>query len=142
MNEIIKPQQDESGELKISGRELHMFLEVGTPYDKWFPRMSGYGFTEGIDFSTKMSESTGGRPATDHLMTVDMAKEISMLQRTKKARKLGSIFFSWKKNGTARKRSWPERSSCRSGCLMLQSWNWPRPSRLSMSCSQKPVTMI
>ena len=79
MNKIIKPQQDESGELKVSGRELHMFLEVGTPYDKWFPRMSEYGFTEGIDFSTKMSESTGGRPATDHLMTVDMAKEISML---------------------------------------------------------------
>ena len=75
MNKIVKPQQDESGELKISGRELHMFLEVGTPYDKWFPRMSEYGFTEGIDFSTKMSESTGGRPATDHLMTVDMAKE-------------------------------------------------------------------
>ena len=97
MNEIIKPQQDESGELKISGRELHMFLEVGTPYDKWFPRMSEYGFTEGIDFSTKMSESTGGRPATDHLMTVDMAKEISMLQRTKKGKEARQYFLQLEK---------------------------------------------
>ena len=38
MNEIIKPQQDESGVLKISGRELHMFLEVKTAYKDWFPR--------------------------------------------------------------------------------------------------------
>lgn len=97
MNEIIKPQQDESGELKISGRELHMFLEVGTPYDKWFPRMSEYGFTEGIDFSTKMSESTGGRPATDHLMTVDMAKEISMLQRTEKGKEARQYFLQLEK---------------------------------------------
>ena len=97
MNEIIKPQQDESGELKVSGRELNMFLEVGTPCDKWFPRMSAYGFTEGIDFSTKMSESTGGRPATDHLMTVDMAKEISMLQRTEKGKEARQYFLQLEK---------------------------------------------
>ncbi|RKW44919.1 MAG: hypothetical protein D8H95_29245 [Lachnospiraceae bacterium] len=43
-------------------------LEVGTPYDKWFPRMCEYGFIEQEDFSTILSESTGGRPATNHLV--------------------------------------------------------------------------
>ena len=40
----------------------------------------------GKDFWTKMSESTGGRPSTDHMLTVEMAKEISMLQRTPKGK--------------------------------------------------------
>lgn len=43
-------------------------LEVGTPYDKWFPRMCEYGFIEQEDFSTILSESAGGRPATNHLV--------------------------------------------------------------------------
>lgn len=97
MNEIIKPQQDESGELKISGRELHMFLEVKTAYKDWFPRMAEYGFIEGIDFCSNLSESTGGRPATDHLMTVDMAKEISMLQRTEKGKEARQYFLQLEK---------------------------------------------
>lgn len=49
----------------VSARELHEFLEVKTPYDKWFPRMCEYGFCEERDFSTFLSESTGGRPARD-----------------------------------------------------------------------------
>ena len=97
MNEIIKPQQDESGEIKISGRELHMFLEVKTAYKDWFPRMAEYGFTEGIDFCSNLSESTGGRPATDHLLTVDMAKEISMLQRTEKGKEARQYFLQLEK---------------------------------------------
>jgi anti-repressor protein len=70
----------------ISGRELHERLEVKTAYKDWFPRMCEYGFSEGVDFCSKLSESTGGRPATDHQLTVDMAKEICMLQRTEQGK--------------------------------------------------------
>ena len=52
MNEIIKIDNDN----KVSGRELHEFLKVGTAYKDWFPRMTEYGFVEGTDFCSKMSE--------------------------------------------------------------------------------------
>lgn len=58
----------------VDGRVLHQALNIGTPYDKWFPRMCDYGLVEDKDFSTFLSESTGGRPATNHQLTIDMAK--------------------------------------------------------------------
>lgn len=54
-------------------------------YD-WFPRMCEYGFLEGTDFCSFLSESTGGRPATDHQITIEMAKELCMLQRNGKGK--------------------------------------------------------
>ena len=91
--ELIKITTNENGEQLVSGRDLHEFLEVGTPYDKWFPRMCEYGFSEGTDFSTFLSESTGGRPKTNHAMTLDMAKEISMIQRTEKGKQARLYFI-------------------------------------------------
>lgn len=82
---------------KVSGRELHDFLGVGTPYDKWMPRMCEYGFSAGNDFSTKMSESTGGRPSVDHIMTIDMAKEICMIQRTDRGKQARQYFIECEK---------------------------------------------
>lgn len=70
-----------------------MFLEVSTPYTMWFDRMKEYGFVEGADFFTKMLESTGGRPSTDHLMTLSMAKELAMLQRTEKGKEARLYFI-------------------------------------------------
>lgn len=95
--ELIKIITNENGEQLVSGRELHEFLEVGTPYDKWFPRMCEYGFSEGTDFSTFLSESTGGRPKTNHAMTLDMAKEISMIQRTEKGKQARQYFIEVEK---------------------------------------------
>ena len=93
-NELIKITKDDNGNSVVSGRDLHNFLEVGTPYDKWFPRMCEYGFSEEIDFSTFLSESTGGRPRTDHALTLDMAKEISMIQRTEKGKQARRYFIA------------------------------------------------
>ena len=70
----------------MSARELHEGLDIKTPYTMWFERMAEYGFTDGKDFFTKMLESTGGRPSVDHAMTVDMAKQICMIQRTEQGR--------------------------------------------------------
>ena len=86
MNELIKIQTNEQMEPVISGRELHEFLEVKTAYKDWFPRMAEYGFEENKDFCSILSESTGGRPGTDHVLKLDMAKEISMIQRNEKGK--------------------------------------------------------
>ncbi len=91
MNELIKVNF-ENERPTILGRELHEFLEVKTAYKDWFPRMVEYGFTENLDFSSILSESTGGRPAADHQMTIEMAKEIAMLQRNEKG-KIARLYF-------------------------------------------------
>lgn len=78
---------------QVSGRELHEKLGVKTAYKDWFPRMCEYGFEEGIDFSSNLSESTGGRPATDHMLTLDMAKQLCMIQRSEIGRQFREYFL-------------------------------------------------
>ena len=82
----------------VSGRELHAALKVETPYKKWFDRMTEYGFTEGEDFWTNLSESTGGRPSTDHQLTIDMAKELCMIQRTEIGKRCREYFLTIERN--------------------------------------------
>ena len=48
----------------VSARDLHEALEIKTAFKDWFPRMTEYGFEAGKDFSSEMSKSTGGRPAS------------------------------------------------------------------------------
>ena len=93
MNELIKINYETSDCPTVMGRELHKALEVKTAYKDWFPRMCEYGFTEGEDFSSFLSESTGGRPSTDHELTIPMAKEICMLQRTEKGKQFRQYFI-------------------------------------------------
>lgn len=84
-NEIIAINY-ESGEPTVSARSLHEQLHIGTEFAKWFSRMCEYGFTTGIDYSEVIvkndENSKGGRPATDYEVSVDMAKQICMIQRT------------------------------------------------------------
>jgi phage anti-repressor protein len=92
MNELI-PINYEKEIPTVSGRELHAALEVDTPYNKWFPRMIEYGFSDNKDFWTFLSESTGGRPSADHAITIPMAKELCMLQRTAKGKQFREYFI-------------------------------------------------
>lgn len=99
-NELIKITQDENGNSVVSGRDLHDFLGVQTKYTQWFERMVSYGFTENIDFvgfSQKREKPTDGRPAIDHALTLDMAKEISMIQRTDKGKQARQYFIEVEK---------------------------------------------
>ena len=98
MNELITITTNEVGEPTVLGRELHEFLGVKTLYKDWFPRMVEYGFTEGKDFSSFLSESTGGRPGTDHLLTIDMAKELAMIQRTDRGKQARQYFIQVEKD--------------------------------------------
>ncbi len=93
MNELI-PINYKSEKPTISGRELHAALEVETRYNDWFPRMCEYGFKDGKDYCSILSKSTGGRPGTDHAVTISMAKELCMLQRTDKGKQCREYFIS------------------------------------------------
>ena len=92
MDELIRINFD-SDRPTVSGRDLHAALEVKTAYKDWFPRMCDYGFEEGTDFCSFLSESTGGRPATDHQLTIAMAKELCMIQHSDAGRKFRQYFI-------------------------------------------------
>lgn len=105
MNELINIKTSETGEPSVSGRELHEFLGVTTRYNDWFPRMVEYGFTEGKDFNLLKNEQVrfeGNREVTreliDHLLTIDMAKEICMIQRTEVGKKARQYFIQVEKD--------------------------------------------
>lgn len=94
MNDLIKINYDNPERPTVSGRELHEFLEVETPYKQWFERMREYGFEERKDFYTFLCESSGGRPATDHQLTIPMAKELCMIQRNEKGKQARQYFLA------------------------------------------------
>ncbi len=73
----------------VSGRELHAALMIDTRYNDWFKRMCEYGFIEGRDFNLLKFEQVQiegdrkvKRKVIDHQLTIDMAKELCMIQRT------------------------------------------------------------
>lgn len=92
MDELIRINYD-SERPTVNGRDLHDALQVKTAYKDWFPRMCEYGFFEGTDFCSFLSESSGGRPAVNHQLTIDMAKQLCMIQRTEIGRKFRQYFI-------------------------------------------------
>lgn len=97
MNELIKIEVRDGQQL-VSGRELHKFLEVGTRYDTWINRIiEKYNFIENKDFivvaqKRASNEIKGYTEFDDHLMSLNMAKEISMVANTEKG-KLARQYF-------------------------------------------------
>lgn len=98
MNQTINITVNDNHEPVVSGRDLHKALEIKTAYKDWFPRMAEYGFEEGQDFSSFLSKSTGGRPKQDHVLKLDMAKEIAMLQRNEKSKQVRRYFIQVEKD--------------------------------------------
>lgn len=97
MNQLIPTSTDEQGNILVSGRDLHEFLEVGKDFSTWFKDMTNYGFEEGKDFTPISGKSNGGRPRTEYAMTLDMAKEISMIQRNDKGKQARQYFIEVEK---------------------------------------------
>lgn len=94
MNQLINTTTNKSGDIIVSGRELHEFLEVETPFRKWFPRMTEYGFVEGVDYTPDIFvHPLNKQETTDYLMKLDMAKEIGMIQRTEKGKQARQYFL-------------------------------------------------
>lgn len=105
MNELINVTLNENHEPVVSGRQLHETLGVKTAYKDWFPRMTEYGFTEGEDFNPLKIEQVRQegtrkvkRQIEDHVLKLDMAKEIAMIQRTDKGKEVRTYFIQVEKD--------------------------------------------
>jgi anti-repressor protein len=98
MNELMKIDPTKA-DPTVSGRELNEFLEVKTKYSDWFGSMKVYGFEEGVDFllvTQKRETNNPKNPYTefiDHQLTIQMAKELCMIQRTEKGKKARQYFI-------------------------------------------------
>ena len=100
MQDFIKINMTDAQQQTVSGRERHQALEIKTDYRKWFPRMCEYGFTEGEDFNPVKNvrvQMEGNRAVErevdDHQLTIDMAKELCMIQRTDIGRSIRQYFI-------------------------------------------------
>lgn len=101
MNQLISTHRDDNGNILVGGRDLHEFLEVSERYASWFNRMLKYGFQEGIDFTgCKVFNALAKKELQDHAMSIDMAKEISMLQRNEKGKQARQYFIEVEKSYT------------------------------------------
>ena len=101
MNELINVTLNDSHEPVVSGRQLHEALGVKTKYADWFNRMIEYGFTENQDFLLLKNEQQtgrGGHNKVDHIIKLDMAKEIAMIQRTDKGKEVRQYFIQVEKD--------------------------------------------
>lgn len=94
--ELIKVTE-RNGEQLVSARELYEFLEIKSNFTTWFDRMKEYGFEQEKDFIPFLEESTGGRPSQDYALIIDMAKEISMIQRTDRGKQARLYFIECEK---------------------------------------------
>ena len=95
-NELIKIDYTNSERPTILARDLHDALEVQTAYKDWFPRMCEYGFEEGKDYCSILSDRVDGlpgKPRNDHQITIAMAKELCMLQRSEKGKQFRKYFI-------------------------------------------------
>ena len=85
---------------EVSARDLHTALEIGTAFRQWFPRICGYGFSEETDYRKvyqKCDSSRTGQMEVDYLISMDMAKHICMIQRTKKGMMYRQYFLELEK---------------------------------------------
>lgn len=91
--------KNENGKQAVSVRDLHRFLEVKTDPILWAKRMFEYGFVQNEDYTVIKSENPVNQQITssDYVLTLDTAKEISMLQRTDKGKQARRYFIEIEK---------------------------------------------
>lgn len=102
MNELINVTLNENHEPVVSGRQLHETLGVKTRYNDWFNRMTEFGFTENEDYfaitQKRVTAQGNATNQTDHVIKLDMAKEIAMIQRTDKGKEVRKYFIQVEKD--------------------------------------------
>lgn len=104
MNELLKINY-ETEQPTVSARDLHAGLEIKSKYADWFKNMSTYGFTENEDYMTVSKNLENGGRIIEHFISVDMAKQICMIQRNEKGRRCGSRMLTRENTDSALQRS-------------------------------------
>ena len=96
-NPLIPLHEEQDGSVAVTGRDLHEFLEITERYNSWFERMLQYGFVFGSDYTSVKSftvvNNGAKREVDNHVLTIDMAKEISMIQRNEKGKQARQYFI-------------------------------------------------
>lgn len=93
MNELIQINQIE-GRQTINARDLHMFLESKQRFGDWITnRITTYNFIKGQDFIIISCKSPNGRPYKEYHIVLDMAKELSMVERNEKGQQARQYFI-------------------------------------------------
>lgn len=89
--------REENGKQTVSARELHEKLEVTERFSSWFDRMLKYGFEENVDFTSVKSftvvNNGAQKPIDEYYISIDMAKEICMIQRSDKGKMFRQYFI-------------------------------------------------
>lgn len=93
MNELIKVNYENSKQPTVSGRELWEALEIKSKYADWFKNMCGYGFNENEDYVAFSKNLENGGRTIDHQLTIPMAKELCMIQRSEKGKQFRQYFI-------------------------------------------------
>lgn len=94
MKDLIKIVTNDKGQQLVSARELYEFLEATERFSSWFERYCKYGFEENIDYTgCKVFNALARQELQDYAMTIEMAKEFSMLQRTEKGKQARKYFI-------------------------------------------------
>lgn len=84
----------------VNARDLHSVLGVGKDFTNWIKdRIATYGFTEGEEFSPKLAKTSffGGRPKTEYQITLEMAKELCLVENTAQGKKARRYFIEMEK---------------------------------------------
>lgn len=80
----------------VNARELHAFLGIGKVFAAWIrERIEAYGFVEGRDFVvfSEIGNNSEGRPRIEYALSLDMAKELAMVERNEKGRQARAYFI-------------------------------------------------
>ena len=111
MNELIplQPQTINGNAVEtVSARELHAFLEVRSKFADWIKnRISEYDFTVNQDFTTGSKNLENGGRSIDYYITLDMAKELAMVERTEKGKQARQYFIECEKQLNAQQSQLP-----------------------------------
>lgn len=98
--ELIKITE-QNGKKAVSARELHAFLESKQEFANWIKnRIEKYGFIENQDFEVFdnfIKNSNGGRPLIEYALSIDCAKEISMVEGNEKGKQARRYFIECEK---------------------------------------------
>lgn len=85
---------DGSEQQTVNARELHEFLENGDKFATWIvDRINQFGFLENQDFVTFSENSEKGRPRKEYALSLDMAKELCMVERNEKGKQARQYFI-------------------------------------------------
>lgn len=96
--DVIPVYDTDTGEKVVLGRELHEKLKIKSRYNDWFANMSAYGFKENVDYSSFTKNLVNGGRSIEHILSLDMAKHIAMIQRTPEGMEIRQKLIDLEKN--------------------------------------------